>query len=184
MPSKKSDDIESYRRLEEVRKHSNKELKVSRESIEAIREQKDYATLGKLKSCQYVSGIPGMAYNPFVDKEAREANFDYEQVMVLDFWVERVKKAGMLMVDQPKLGIILEERVVEPSIPELKGQVSFECGSWDGPLKTSLVIMWELMKPSGCPHPNAGLICDMTADVALDLDDDASLHDLAMIHHL
>ena len=37
------------------------------------------------------------------------------------------------MVEQPKLGIILEERVVEPSVPELKGQVSFDCGSWDGP---------------------------------------------------
>ena len=88
------------------------------------------------------------------------------------------------MVEQPKLGIILEERVVEPSVPELKGQVSFECGSWDGPLKTSLVTMWELMKPSWCPHPNAGLIWDMTTDITLDLDDDASLHDLAMIHHL
>ena len=54
----------------------------------------------------------------------------------------------MLMVEQPKLGIILEEMVVEPSIPELKGQASFECGSWDDPLKTSLVTMWELMKPS------------------------------------
>ena len=47
----------------------------------------------------------------------------------------------MLMEEQPKLRIILEERVVEPSVPELKGQVSFECGSWDGPLKTSLVTM-------------------------------------------
>ena len=40
------------------------------------------------------------------------------------------------------------------------------------------------MKPSWCPHPNASLIWDMTADVALDLNDDASLHGLAMIHHL
>ena len=39
-------------------------------------------------------------------------------------------------------------------------------------------------EPSWCPHPNAGLIWDMTADITLDLDDDASLHDLAMIHHL
>ena len=62
--------------------------------------------------------------------------------------------------------------------------MSFDCGSWDGPLKTSLVTMWELMKPSWCPHPNVGLIWDMTADITLDLDDDASLHDLAMIHHL
>ena len=74
--------------------------------------------------------------------------------------------------------------MVEPSVSELKGQVSFECGSWDGPLKSSLLTMWELMKPSWCPHPNASLIWDMTTDIVLDLDDDASLHDLAMIHHL
>ena len=107
IPSKESNDKESYRRLEEVRRYSIKELRVSRESIESVRGQKDYATLGKLRSFQYVSGIPGMAYNPFVDEEAREAYFEYEQVVVLVFWVERVKEAGMLMVEQPKLGIIL-----------------------------------------------------------------------------
>ena len=184
IPNKESNDMESYRSLEELRRCSNKELKVSRQLIEGVRGQKDYATLGKLKSFQYVSGIPGMAYNSFVNEEARKAYFDYEQVIVLDFWVERVRETGMLMVGQPKLGIILEERVVEPSVPELKGQVSFDCGSWDGPLKTSLVTMWELMKPSWCLHPNAGLIWDMTADITLDLNDDTSLHDLAMIHHL
>ena len=42
----------------------------------------------------------------------------------------------------------------------------------------------ELMKPSWCPHTNAGLIWDMTAEVELDLDDDASLQDLAVLHHL
>ena len=40
------------------------------------------------------------------------------------------------------------------------------------------------MKPSWCPHPNAGLIWDITADVALDLNNDASLQDLAVKHHL
>ena len=54
-----------------------------------------------------------------VDEEAREAYFDYEQVMVLDFWVERDKETGILMVEQPKLGNILEERVVESSVPEI-----------------------------------------------------------------
>ena len=129
IPNRESNDMESYRRLEEVRRYSIKILKVSRESIEAVRGQKDYATLGKLKSFQYVSGIPGMAYNPFVNEEAREAYFDYEQVVVLDFWVERIKETGMLMVEQPKLGIVLEERVVEHSVLELKGQVNFHCGS-------------------------------------------------------
>ena len=56
-----------------------------------------------------------------MDEEAREAYFDYEQVIILDFWVERVKETRMLMMKQLKLGIIFEERVIEPSVPELKG---------------------------------------------------------------
>ena len=54
----------------------------------------------------------------------------------------------------------------------------------DGPLNTSLVTMWELMKPSWCPNPNAGLIWDLTAEIELEGIDDESLHDLAMIHQL
>ena len=37
IPNKESNDMESYRRLEEVRRYSNKELKVSRELIEVVR---------------------------------------------------------------------------------------------------------------------------------------------------
>ena len=58
IPTKESNDKESYRRLEEVRRYSNKELKVGRESLEAVRDPKDYATLRKLKSFQCVCGIP------------------------------------------------------------------------------------------------------------------------------
>ena len=71
IPTMESNKKESYRRLEEVRRYSNKELKVGRESMEAVRDPKDYATLRKLKSFQYVCGIPGIAYNPFVDEKAR-----------------------------------------------------------------------------------------------------------------
>ena len=67
-----------------MRRYSNKELKASRESIETVKNRADYATLGKLKSFQYVSSIPGIAYNPFVDDEAREAYFDYEQLIMLE----------------------------------------------------------------------------------------------------
>ena len=66
IPSEEPNDVESYRRLEEVKRKSNKELKVSRESIEAVRGPEDYATWGKFKSFQYVLDIPGMAYNPFL----------------------------------------------------------------------------------------------------------------------
>ena len=46
VPSKESNDMESYRKLEEVRRYSNKELRVSRDLIEAARGQKEFATLG------------------------------------------------------------------------------------------------------------------------------------------
>ena len=68
--SNESNDMESYRRLEEVRRYSNKELKVSRESVEAVRGQKDYATLGKLSHsnmCQASQGwrtIPSWTRKP------------------------------------------------------------------------------------------------------------------------
>ena len=91
--------------------------------------------------------------------------------------LERVRELGMITSEQLQLGVILEERVVKPTVPKLKGTVSFECGSWDGPLKTSLVTKWELMKPPWCPNLNAGLIWDVNADVEIDESDNEILHD-------
>ena len=169
-----------YRKLEESRRCSNEELTVTRELLERVWSLKEYATLGKQKSFQYVSGVPGMAYNPFVNEEARDSYFNFEQAIILNFWVETVRELGKITSEQLQLGIILEERVVEPSVPKLEGQVNFECGSWDSPLKTSLVTMWELMKPSWCPNPNAGLIWDLTVDIELEENDIS----LAVIRHL
>ena len=50
--------------------------------------------------------------------------------------------------------------MVETSVPKLEANLSFECGSWDGPLNNSLVTLWKLMNNSCCPNPNAGLIWD------------------------
>ena len=95
-----------------------------------------------------------------------------------------MRELGTITSEQLQLGMILEERVIEPSDPQLEGQVCFECGSWDGPLKTSLVTMWELTKSSWCPNANAGQIWELTAEIELEGYYDESLHNLAMIHHL
>ena len=184
IPAKELSDLDSYRRWEEIRSCSNKELTVTKELLERIRNLKVYAKLGKQISFQYVPGVPGMANNPFVNEEARDSYFVFEQAVILDFLVDRVREIGMIKSEQLQLEISFDEHVVEPLGPKLEGQVRFECGSWDGPLKTSLVMMWELMKPSWCPNLNADLIWDLTADVELGESDDESLHDLAMIHHL
>ena len=144
IPMKELNDMDSYRRLEEVTRCSNKELTVTKELLEEVRSLKEYATLGKRKSFQSVSAVPGMVYNPFLKVEVRDSYFD----LILNFWVERVRELGTIASKQLQLGVIVEEQVLEPSVRQLEGLVSFECGSWDGPLKTSLVTMWELMKHS------------------------------------
>ena len=87
-----------------------------------------------------MSGVPGIAYNPFIDEEARDAYFDIEQAVDLPS-VERVEKTETLTFEQSRQGVFLEERVVEPLFPKLKRQLSFEYGSRDNPLKTSLITM-------------------------------------------
>ena len=42
------------------------------------------------KSFSYVSGIVGMAYNPFINEDIRDCFFDYEQAVLLRFWTSRV----------------------------------------------------------------------------------------------
>ena len=85
IPTKELNDMDSYRRLEEARRCSNKELTITREFLEGVRSLKEYATLGKGETFQYVSGVPGMAYNPFVNEEARDSYFDFQQAVILNF---------------------------------------------------------------------------------------------------
>ena len=35
-----------------------------------------------------------MAYNPFVNEDARDSYFDFEEPIILDLWVERVRELG------------------------------------------------------------------------------------------
>ena len=38
---------------------------------------------------------------------------------------------GRITSEPLQLGVILDERVFEPSVPKLEGQASFECGLWE-----------------------------------------------------
>ena len=72
-----------------------------------------------------MSGVPGITYNPFIDEEARDAYFDFEQAIILNFWVKRVREFGMITFEQLQLGVILKKRDVELSVSKLEGQVRF-----------------------------------------------------------
>ena len=51
-------------------------------------------------------------------------------------------------------------------------------------LRTSLMAVWELMRPSWCPSPNADSILRATQDVQRELNADCNLRDLNIIYNV
>ena len=71
-----------------------------------------------------------------------------------------------------------------PSVPKSDNRVEFGLGFSGDLLRTSLMVVWELMKPSWCPSPNADSILHATLDVQRELNSDCNLRDLNIIYNL
>ena len=62
--------------------------------------------------------------------------------------------------------------------------MEFGLGFSDELLRMSLMVVWEPMKLSWCPSPNADSIFRATQDVQRELNSDCNLCDLNIIHNL
>ena len=133
------------------------------------------------KSYSYVSGVIGIAYNPFLSEDIRNYFFDYEQAELLRFWTSRIATTRSAANPQTKLGLVSEEKVAAPSEPESDKRVEFGLGFSDELLRTSLMVVWKLMITSWCPSPNAASILLATQDVQRELNADCNLRDLNII---
>ena len=71
-----------------------------------------------------------------------------------------------------------------PSVPKSDKRVEFGLGFSDELLRTSLMAVWELMRPSWCPSPNADSILRATQDVQRELNADCNLRDLNIIYNV
>ena len=71
-----------------------------------------------------------------------------------------------------------------PSVPKSDNRVEFGLGFWNERLRTSLMVVWELIKPSWCPSPNADSILRATQDVQRELNSDCNLRDLNISYNL
>ena len=89
-----------------------------------------------------------MAYNPFISGDNRVCFFDNEQAVLLRFWMSRIATIRSAANQQAKLGLLLEEKVTAPLVPKFDNRVEFGLGFSDELLRTSLMVVWELMKPS------------------------------------
>ena len=136
------------------------------------------------KSYSYVSRILGIAYNSFIKEDIRDCFFNYEQAVFLNFWTSKTATIRSAANQQAQLGLVLEEKVTAPTVPKSVNRVDFGLGFLDELLKTSLMVVWELMKPSWCPSPNVDSILRATQDVQRELNSVCNLRDLNIIYNL
>ena len=115
---KEPEELEPMRKIDEIRRFSNKELRLTKESMVALPKSNEYCGPIRKKSYGYVSGVIGMAYNPFLSEDIRDCFFDYEQALLLRFWTTRIATIRSAANPQTKLGLVLEEKVATPSVPE------------------------------------------------------------------
>ena len=150
----------------------------------ALPKSSEYCGPIRNKSYNYVSGIIGIAYNPFLNEDIRDCFFDYEQAVLLRFWTSRIATIRGPANHQTRLGLILEEKVAAPSVLKSGKRVEFGLGFSDELLRTSLMVVWELLKPSWCPSPNADSILRATQDVQRELNSYCNLRDLNIIYNV
>ena len=141
-------ELEPMRKIDEIRRFSNKELRLTKESMGALPKSSEYCGPIRKKSYSYVSGTIGIAYNPFLNEDIRDCFFDYEQAVVPRFCTLRIATIGSAANQQTRLGLVFEEKVTAPSVPKLDNRVEFGLGFSDELLRTSLMVVWELMKLS------------------------------------
>ena len=146
-------ELETMKKIDEIRRFSNQEMRPTKESMGSLPKSSEYCGPIRKKSYSYVSEIMGMAYNPFINEDIRDCFFDYEQAVLVSFWTSRIATIRGAANQQVKMGLVLEQKVTAPSVPKSDNRVEFGLGFSDELLRTSLMVVWEQMKPSWCPSP-------------------------------
>ena len=154
--------LESHRKLDEIRRLYNKKFEEKHDVHRNLASSGEYLKPNKKGEYQYVSGVMGMAYNPFLDLEAGGAHRNYEVAELLKFWTEKMMEIDTVERERPSLGLILERTPEVISVPRSSKRVELKMGNGNGMLTTNLGVVWKLLRPSWCPHPHASLIEEVT----------------------
>ena len=93
--------------------------------MRVLSKSSEYCGPIRKKTYSYASGIIGMSYNLFVNEDIRDCFFDYEQAVLLTFWMSRIATIRSAANQQTKLGLVLEQKVTAPSVPRSDNQVEF-----------------------------------------------------------
>ena len=109
-------ELEPMKKIDEIRRFSNKEMSITKESMGGLSKFSENCGPIRKKSYSYLSGNIGVVYNPFINEVIRDCFFDYEQAVLLRFWTSRIATIRSTAYQQTKLGLVLEEKMTAPSV--------------------------------------------------------------------
>ena len=176
--------LESHKKLDEIRRFYNKKFKEGHDVNRNLASAGEYSRPNKKGEYQYVSGVMGIAYNPFLDSEAESAHRNHEVTELLKFWTEKVIEIDPAEREKPSLGLILEKTPEVRIVPHSNKGVELKMGNGNSLMVTNLGVVWKLLRPSWCPHPHASLIEEVTERVRLAPTKDEDLATLSIVHKL
>ena len=131
-----------------------------------------------------MSGMMGIAYNPFLDSEAGNAYMNVEVAELLKFGTEKIIEIHPTERERPSLGLLLEKMSEVISGPHSNKRVELKMGNGNDIMITNLGTVWKLLRPSWCPHPHARLIEEVTERERLSPSKGEDLGNLNVVHKL
>ena len=176
--------LEDHRKLYEKRRFYNKKFEEGHDVHRNSASAGEYSRPNKKGEYQYVSGVMGISYNPFLDSEAGSAHRNHEVTELLKFWTEKIIEIDPAERKKPSLGLILEKMPEVKSVPRSNKRVELKMGNGNGIMVTNLGVVWKLLRPSCSPHPHASLIEEVTERVRLAPTKDVDLATLSIVHKL
>ena len=149
-----------------------------------LAQAEDYSKPTKRGEYQYVSGVVGIAYNPFLDSEDGNAYMNFEVAELLKFWTVKIIEIDLTKRERRSLGLLLEKMPGVITMPRSNKRVELKMGNGNDMLVTYLGTIWKMLRPSWCPHPHANLIEEVTERVRVSPAKDEDLGYLNVVQKL
>ena len=96
--------LENHGKLDEIRRFHNKKFDEGHDVHRNLAFAEDYSRPNKKREYQYMSGVMGIAYNPFLNSEAGSAHRNQEVTELLKFWTEKIIVIDSMEREKTSLG--------------------------------------------------------------------------------
>ena len=137
--------LENYGKLDEIRRLHNKKFEEGYDVHCNLALAEDYSRPNKRGEYQYVSGVMGIAYNPFLNSEAGSAHRNHEVTELLKFWTEKIIVIDSMDREKPSPGPLLEATTKVISVPRSSKRVELRMGNGNSTMTTNLGTVWKLL---------------------------------------